>query len=67
MMRLSLVPVVALTVRVDPETLTAAVRSVNMRVEGVGSGLPAESTARTSNVWGPSATGAMVLGDVHGL
>ena len=43
----------------------AAVSTVKLRDAGVGSTLPAGSVARTSNVWAPSASDAVVSGDAH--
>ena len=45
--KLSLAPAAAVTMRVEPERWTAAVRTVKEREAGVGSALPAWSTART--------------------
>src|SRR5438034_114803 len=56
--RLSAVPAAAVTLRVDPETVTAAVRTVNERDAGVGSAFPAVSVAWTSKLCDPSASGA---------
>ncbi len=44
----------------------AAVSTVNVRVAGVGSMLPAVSVARTENVCAPSASAPNARGDVHG-
>ena len=43
----------------------AAVSTVNVRVAGVGSVLPAISVARTENVCSPSGSAPSVSGDVH--
>ena len=64
--RLSLAPAAAVTTRVEPETLTAAVLTVNVREAGVGSTFPAESLARTEKVWEPSARCEVVFGEVQG-
>ena len=42
------------------------VSTENVRLAGVGSGFPAESFARTSNVWLPSVSVEVVKGLVHG-
>ena len=41
------------------------VSTVNVRVAGVGSTLPAASRARTANVYSPSASAPRLCGDVH--
>ena len=43
----------------------AVVSTVNVRVAGVGSTLPAASSARTRNVYVPSASGPSVRGEVQ--
>ena len=43
----------------------AVVSTVSERLAGVGSATPAASMARTSNVRAPSASAAVVCGDVH--
>ena len=43
----------------------AAVSTVNVRVAGVASTLPAASIARTRNVYVPSASGPSVRGEVQ--
>ena len=43
----------------------AAVSTVKLRDAGVASTLPAGSVARTSNVWAPSASDAVVSGVAH--
>ena len=40
--------------------------TVNVRVAGVASTLPAASVARTENVYAPSAVVVYACGDVHG-
>ena len=58
-------PAAAVTTRVEPETLTSAVRTVKVRVAGVGSMLPAASVARTEKVWEPSARCGVVIGELQ--
>src|SRR3954452_3429082 len=64
-LRLSLAPVAAVTTRVKPETLTAAVRTVNECGAAVGSRFPAGSRARTEKVWEPSPRCEMVFGELQ--
>jgi hypothetical protein len=45
----------------------AVVSIVNVRVTGDGSAFPAASTARTANVWSPSASASSVTGDWHAV
>ena len=56
------------TVPLGPEVIVvsgAAVSTVHAREAGVGSVLPARSTARTSKVWLPSPSPDTVAGDVQ--
>ena len=58
-----------LVVPVGPPVIVvsgAAVSTVNVRVAGVASTLPAASVARTRNVYAPSASEPRMRGEVHG-
>ena len=57
------VGVVSVVRPLGPESIVVfggVVSTVKLRLAGVGSGLPAASTARTSKVWAPSASAAVV-------
>jgi hypothetical protein len=62
--KLSFAPAAAPITRVEPERLTPTVPSVNGRDVGVPR-LSDTSVALTENVWEPSATWAVVLGELQ--